>query len=215
MSDIIAGVIGGIGSIGVDIWNAIQAGEQKDWERKKYQEMLAREDSAVQRRALDMKAAGLSKTLAAGGAASTSMPIKSNPPELKSDPLQMMAIMQQLKQTSANISKTVAEKKLIDQQRHNSNQDMAIKNYNWEWFKNFKWPTSASVDSWSKIASLLQPFMEGFLKERQTATPSKFRWPWEEAPGKKQEEYMKEKPGARKRKVRIPFTGKGVSGGAH
>ena len=40
-----------------------------------------REDSAAQRKAADLEAAGLSKTLAAGSSASTSAPIKTEAPQ--------------------------------------------------------------------------------------------------------------------------------------
>ena len=43
--------------------------------------MFAREDNAVQRRAADLKAAGLSKTLAAGGAAQAGPVVATQAPQ--------------------------------------------------------------------------------------------------------------------------------------
>lgn len=67
-------VIAGINTLS-SIGGAIYQGNQQNklWER---------EDNAVQRRVADLKAAGLSPTLAAGSAASTSQPIRIAPPQI-------------------------------------------------------------------------------------------------------------------------------------
>lgn len=80
--------------------------------------VFEREDNAVQRRAADLEAAGLSKTLAAGGAAQTMAPIRVEAPQMHSEsgPADMMKNslgMQQMKQAlvqqQADISKTNAQ----------------------------------------------------------------------------------------------------------
>lgn len=52
-----------------------------DWQKQAQETTWQREDTAVQRRAKDLEAAGLSKTLAAGSAASTSSPIQVTAPQ--------------------------------------------------------------------------------------------------------------------------------------
>jgi len=63
------GVVSDVTNIGSGLINLFTA-------KKRREEQWKREDNAVQRRALDMEKAGLSKTLAAGGAAQSSDPIR-------------------------------------------------------------------------------------------------------------------------------------------
>lgn len=66
----------------------------------------AREDNAVQRRVADLKAAGLSPTLAAGSAASTSAPIRVEAPQYRRD----------VEAQSAGIAQTRAQRELTGEQ---------------------------------------------------------------------------------------------------
>lgn len=66
-----------------------------------------REDTAVQRRVADLKAAGLSPTLAAGSAATTSSPIAVNAPEF--NPM----LISDMSRAKADISRTKAEEAAI------------------------------------------------------------------------------------------------------
>lgn len=68
----IGGLLAGIGGIGSSIGSLFGLG-YNHWLNKK---MMRREDTAISRAAADMERAGLSKTLAAGNAASTGQPIK-------------------------------------------------------------------------------------------------------------------------------------------
>jgi len=73
-----------------------------------------REDTAVQRQAADMEAAGLSKTLAAGGGASSGSPIRVEP--LKSNAGQVAKQAMEGAAWTKNIAQTEAQNKLIAEQ---------------------------------------------------------------------------------------------------
>lgn len=135
-------VLGGI-SAGVNIaeglWNVGSGIWQNVQNQKNQQTAWAREDNAVQRRAADMEAAGLSKTLAAGNAAQSSAPIRMEAPRLQLNPVEkyqqanlndmaMKSAEQQLLQGQANIDKTNAQKDYINQQRLRAEQDINYRN---------------------------------------------------------------------------------------
>lgn len=110
MSDL-AGFGGLLSGVGNFISNGMNFGlqvDQRNWERRKYEEMLRREDTATQRRAADLEAAGLSKTLAAGSAAGTSQVMKTTLPQMgkMDNPVALFLEAQQMKK---NIEQTQAE----------------------------------------------------------------------------------------------------------
>lgn len=84
--------------LGAQVLNQIN--QRKVWER---------EDNAVQRRVADLKAAGLSPTLAAGSAAGVSAPIRVEAPRITRD----------IDIQNAGIGKTGAETNLIKQKESN------------------------------------------------------------------------------------------------
>lgn len=105
--------------------------EQVAWQKAMQQEAWNREDNAIQRRVDDLRAAGLSPTLAAGSAAASSSPISIGAAQhanVKHDDVPLVAKnysvveaalgaasqFEQLMQQKANISKTKAEEDLIN-----------------------------------------------------------------------------------------------------
>lgn len=88
-------------------------------------DILSREDDAVRRRALDLEAAGMSKTLAAGSAAQPG-PIVPLTPKGKIDADISTQVMNMLTQ-KAQIEKTIAEEELVKTQKENLDIDSFLK----------------------------------------------------------------------------------------
>ena len=110
----IAGMITGGINTGLQFANRR---DQLDLQR----EAWSREDTAVQRRAADMEAAGFSKTLAAGNAASTMAPIRLEPAQISKDitdapmrALQASQAVLELMRQKGEIAKTAADTKYTE-----------------------------------------------------------------------------------------------------
>lgn len=106
---------------------------QQDWDKQAQNTTWAREDAAVQRRAADLQAAGLSKTLAAGSAAQSSSPMHITAPQMATPKMATLSqadvpvrqayqladiagIVRSAMQQNAEITKTQMDTKLSEQQ---------------------------------------------------------------------------------------------------
>lgn len=115
VGDILSPLIQGVGMYA----DFKQQQKQFNYDRELQQTMFEREDTAVQRRAADLEAAGLSQTLAAGNAASTMSPIRAQVPGagIGNKVAENMALRASLMRQEADIATTKAQKDLLDQQR--------------------------------------------------------------------------------------------------
>lgn len=126
----IGGALQGIADTGVSLWNAWNSYKTREQNQANLEKTWEREDTAVQRRVADLTAAGLSPTLAAGSAASTSSPIKLESPYMdKSDVMNNIlasaSMANTIKSQTAGIAQTKAQTELINAQKRGVDIDNA------------------------------------------------------------------------------------------
>ena len=110
--------IGAVADIGLGFMNYSQQNKNLAYQKDMQQQAWAREDNATQRRVEDLKAAGLSPTLAAGSAAQASAPVQTHAPQYGGPSLQQKALdYLSQSQMRANIAQTQAQSALLDAQR--------------------------------------------------------------------------------------------------
>lgn len=96
--------------------NYKQQQQNLEWQKAMQRESWQREDTAVQRRAADLKAAGISPLLAAGSAATASGPIQTHAPQKQNlqfpdfttPQMQVAKSIQQVADAKANVAQTIA-----------------------------------------------------------------------------------------------------------
>ena len=104
--------------------NAWQQYKNLNYQKDLQNRIFSREDSSVQRRVADLKAAGLSPVLAAGQGASAGPVVSTKAPEFDAgdftnafQAMQMQNIQKQMNLADADITKTQAEQAYIEQQK--------------------------------------------------------------------------------------------------
>jgi hypothetical protein len=114
--------------IGSSVANVVAQQQNLNYQKWAQQQTWNREDTAVQRRAADLSAAGLSKTLAAGSAASTSSPISTSAPQIKGLQESVFAALQGM-QMKKNFAQTDAQTALLKQQARSLELDNQVKEH--------------------------------------------------------------------------------------
>lgn len=145
--DVFNPVLAGVGAatdIFAGIGNYNNQKKQLEYQKQVQQTTWDREDNAVQRKASDLEAAGMSKTLAAGGSAQTSAPINVTAPQANFNASTKADNLISSMKQSAEIHRTKAENKLIDQNVRNAQLQNEILTHDFKKMKDLGLSTKSS-----------------------------------------------------------------------
>jgi len=114
------GILGDLFNFPVQLENMRMQREQQNYDRDIQQQIFQREDTAIQRQAADLEAAGLSKTLAAGGGAGAGQVVHSQAPQMGNiggvDLGSAIAQMTSVAATNEQIKLTAAQREKVEQE---------------------------------------------------------------------------------------------------
>lgn len=120
--------VSAIADVGTGIANSVLGFQNLAYNKATQQKTWEREDTAVGRRVADLKAAGLSPTLAAGSAAQTSAPINVGIPSLPTDSHAKVAAVTDVIRQKQDIARSAASTALLAQQTNQTLADTLNKN---------------------------------------------------------------------------------------
>lgn len=120
--------IAGITGAATNVLNYQEQKKQNAWMRQAQETTWEREDNAVQRRAADMKAAGINPLLAAGSAAQASSPIQVGAPQMENTGFDKALVAMNLMAQKKNIALTTAQElKTLQEKKNAESMEKLIK----------------------------------------------------------------------------------------
>lgn len=119
--------VGAVADIGLGIGNLVMQNKNLNYQKSMQKQAWEREDNATQRRVADMKAAGLSPTLAAGSAAQASAPIQTHAPQYGGPSMQDKALnyLSHAKM-KADVATSVAQQQITEAKAREAIHDAQI-----------------------------------------------------------------------------------------
>lgn len=145
--------------------------ENLSYQKKLQQQIFNREDTAVQRRAADLKAAGMNPLLAAGGAASSGAAVQTQAPQgnIKTNFAANALAMHRM---SLDNSMTKAQQELINENRNNASKQGQLLDLQIDWYKRHPEyaPNSPVIESrFDRVSNRLGSSIGEFFGHRSAA----------------------------------------------